>query len=913
MNLIAAMAGISITNGNSNTVYWVKNENSSDYVDVGQRWVSDDVNVVATSNRLNVAGYNIKVQQYDFVPAESALPVITDGTRTNKAVHIKRILLTNNEASSKTIDFYWDANFNVKADDAYDEMFFEGTVNGTNYNAMIVRDIIGRTVDGSWCSPNGYGGTSGTEYDPSGVGGWSKSNSVYFGTVIKLLTNATTGAGSPADGSWRDHTATDNQEGWLGKKVTIPAGQTVEVDVMIVGSWDNLPGFTGTHAFWGRPMITWFYTNNMANVQAATETYWSNWVSGGVTIDFPDEAYNRLFKRSLLVSKLHCDALSGAIIAGMHSGAYPFVWPRDGLYAAVTFDRTAHPAEATAFYRWLNNVDRPLESWGAGYFFQKYTTDGKPVWQNPQVDETAVVPWGMYYHYLSTGDGSFLSNNWNMVYTAARASSENGTNNLAYLNFDPTTHLMWSWNIWEDSTNEHLYSNASVVRGLQDAANIADFVGSNSWATTFRTRAADIKGDNSKGIVKRINDRVEPSDISQLGIVWPFEVFTPADPLMTNMVEWLHGRQSSGGLSDNLVETDPDTAGMLHRYNHQITSGADIYWNGGPWTLANAWYGQYFARWQDYLPGKTLINTNKTILDLTIAKLGPMGLAGEQFAVNTLEQKYPGFWLQTAWPNVWESHAMLLDSIMMFLDYRPLTNNTCAFAPKLPTGWPLMTFKNLEYRNQRFNITVSEPGSATRADINKLTTGAVNVDIYLRIPAGIDSNTVAAFVNGSFTAAPYDPATARVRIQSALDSAAGNNVLLVTYGNYDSVGDGIPDWWRRQYFGGDGLTTNAQSCAGCDPSGDGFTNLQEFLAGTNPLDPSTALRIISIDRNGNDLVISFRSVLNKSYLLERCDAMNCGVWTTVQTNIPGNGGIVQVTDFSAAGQPQHFYRIRLAQ
>jgi len=33
----------------------------------------------------------------------------------------------------------------------------------------------------------------------------------------------------------------------------------------------------------------------------------------------------------------------------------------------------------------------------------------------------------------------------------------------------------------------------------------------------------------------------------------------------------------------------------------------------------------------------------------------------------------------------------------------------------------------------------------------------------------------------------------------------------------DSVGDGISDWWRAKNFGGSGATTNAASCAACDP------------------------------------------------------------------------------------------------
>lgn len=52
---------------------------------------------------------------------------------------------------------------------------------------------------------------------------------------------------------------------------------------------------------------------------------------------------------------------------------------------------------------------------------------------------------------------------------------------------------------------------------------------------------------------------------------------------------------------------------------------------------------------------------------------------------------------------------------------------------------------------------------------------------------------------------------------------------------YQVAGDGIPVWWRQQYFGGDGTTTNAQSCATCDPDGDGLNNLQEYLAGSDPL------------------------------------------------------------------------------
>ena len=959
MNLIAAMGGMAVPTAGTNSMYWLQNVNGTDYTDIGQQWDSDNTMVVYTSNRLNVAGSNIKVQQYDFVPAESALPVITDGTRTNRAVHVKRFLLTNNEAGSKSINFYWDANFNVKGDNAYDEMSFEGTVGGTNYSAMIVRDVTNRVVNGSWCGPDGYGANTGTEYDPAGSGNWAKGSSVYFATVMKLVTNAVTGAGSPADGSWRDFTAVDNQEGWIGKKFTIPSGQTVELDVMTVGSWDDFAGATGTYTFWSRPMIQWFYTNNMSSAQATTETYWSNWLSGGVTVNFPDPNYDRLFKRSLLVSKLHVDPISGGIIAGMHNGAYPFVWPRDGVYASVTFDRTGHTNESTAFYRWLNNAVRLPETWGtnSSYFFQKYTTDGKPVWLSPQVDETASVPWGMYYHYLATGDGAFLSNNWNLAYSSARASSGDATNNTVFLNYDAGTHLMWTWNVWEDKTNEHLYSNGSVVRGLQDAANIGDYVGQTVTAGVFRTRATDIKGNNSQGIVKRINDRVEPSDISHLGLAVPFEVFTPNDPLMTNVVEWLSGRQSAGSFTDDIVEHGGDVDGLVRRYNHKIGGEADLYWNGGPWFLASSWYGEYFARWQDYVGGKSLVDTNKVILDKLIAKLGPMGLAAEQIAHDTSEQLYPDFWLQTAWPNVWESHSTLVDQMMMFLDYKPLTNDTCAFAPKLPDGWPSVKFNNLSYKKQRFDVTVTEsdPNSCdryTRMDINKQTAGPLNVDVYLRIPPNYAYGSAAMVITNGAAYAPafadYDSATGRVHIKAPLTTAAGNNLIAVTWNftypaatcpdddwdhdglsdsqelaigsnplNPSTSSDGILDGWKYDYFG---TVTGAVASASADPDGDGLSNLQEFLTGTDPIDGASYFHATSVKPQGADVVVTWMGGGGTTNMLQYSTGTFNGSYTTNYVDIPppvvmplfGTSIITNQIDAGGANNlPARFYRIRL--
>ncbi len=81
----------------------------------------------------------------------------------------------------------------------------------------------------------------------------------------------------------------------------------------------------------------------------------------------------------------------------------------------------------------------------------------------------------------------------------------------------------------------------------------------------------------------------------------------------------------------------------------------------------------------------------------------------------------------------------------------------------------------------------------------------------------------------------------------------------------DHVGDGIPDWWRALYFGGDGRSTNNLSCATCDPDGDGQPNAAEYAAGTSPIDPNSVLRIISVSRAGSNCTVTWASVAGKSY------------------------------------------------
>jgi hypothetical protein len=122
----------------------------------------------------------------------------------------------------------------------------------------------------------------------------------------------------------------------------------------------------------------------------------------------------------------------------------------------------------------------------------------------------------------------------------------------------------------------------------------------------------------------------------------------------------------------------------------------------------------------------------------------------------------------------------------------------------------------------------------------------------------------------------------------------------------DSDGDGIPDTFEIA----NGLDKNDPTDAAIDLDGDGFSNLQEFLLGTNPRSPASSFEITDTKPNGTDVQISLNSVAGKNYRVERSDTSPAGPWTTV-ADVVGNGGTLQVTDVGGAAQAKRFYRIVL--
>lgn len=122
-------------------------------------------------------------------------------------------------------------------------------------------------------------------------------------------------------------------------------------------------------------------------------------------------------------------------------------------------------------------------------------------------------------------------------------------------------------------------------------------------------------------------------------------------------------------------------------------------------------------------------------------------------------------------------------------------------------------------------------------------------------------------------------------------------------GVVDSDGDGMPDDWEMAH----GLNKNLND-ADLDPDGDRMTNLQEYLAGTDPQDPASRLWLQSVSVPGN-LAFRFTAISNKSYTVQFRTSLNAtSSWQPLQnyTALTTNRSIA-ITNLPIG--PQRFYRI----
>ena len=111
--------------------------------------------------------------------------------------------------------------------------------------------------------------------------------------------------------------------------------------------------------------------------------------------------------------------------------------------------------------------------------------------------------------------------------------------------------------------------------------------------------------------------------------------------------------------------------------------------------------------------------------------------------------------------------------------------------------------------------------------------------------------------------------------------------------------------WLQSY----GLPTDGTADS-IDSDSDAMNNWQEWFAGTDPLNPTSALRLLSPVANPPAVTLTWQSVTNQTYCLQRAANSTGQVcFTSIASNIPGRSGTTSITDANAAGPGPVLYRV----
>jgi hypothetical protein len=122
--------------------------------------------------------------------------------------------------------------------------------------------------------------------------------------------------------------------------------------------------------------------------------------------------------------------------------------------------------------------------------------------------------------------------------------------------------------------------------------------------------------------------------------------------------------------------------------------------------------------------------------------------------------------------------------------------------------------------------------------------------------------------------------------------------------NEDSDGDGLPDAWEIEHG-----TNWKTPDAGADPDHDGMNNWQEFLAGTDPLNSSSSLRVDAFLTSPGSVTLQFLAISNRNYSVLYQDLLGEPDWfTLVQVEAHGTNRIETVVD-STGILESRFYRL----
>ncbi len=335
-----------------------------------------------------------------------------------------------------------------------------------------------------------------------------------------------------------------------------------------------------------------------------TANYWRSWVNKNDDdlSNLPSDIRS-LYKRSLLIVHTQIDNDGAILAANDHdvteraTDHYSYLWTRDGAFVANALDLAGFSHITRKFFRFCGDIVHP-----EGYFLQKYNADGTvasgwhAAWDPHrneelipiQEDETAVVLWALWEHYLLYRDIEFA----HRLYR--RMTIKCADFMLKYRELDSGLPLP-SWNLWEDRRGVHTFTCATVVAGLRAAANFADLFAEPDRAERYRGAAAKMveamgsqlyskeHGRFLRSLEYRPDGSVIPDHTldASLFAVFFFGCFDVHDErVVSTMNQVESGLQAGGGLA------------RFERDNYMRGNGD---FPGNAWFICTLWLAEFYV------------------------------------------------------------------------------------------------------------------------------------------------------------------------------------------------------------------------------------------------------------------------------------------------------------------------------
>lgn len=351
-----------------------------------------------------------------------------------------------------------------------------------------------------------------------------------------------------------------------------------------------------------------------------------------------------IYNRSILLFNILYNEENGGISAAMEvdeyktkCGRYGFCWTRDAVFICKAFDTLGMRDEVEKFY----NVFCKKAQNKNGMWEQRYYLDGRlaPCW-GYQIDETASVISGIWDHYQKTKNKEFLADAFKMCEKATTFLLK-----YVYDIIDGKNEMHPSYDIWEEFEGVTLYSISAIFAAFNAMLKIDEVVKGSFENNRLKIEAINKRDKELSALVIQIKEYClktfydtdkktfvrnavdRKMDMSILGAIVPFEMFTPKEKNILNTIEKI----------DMTLRTY--TGGYI-RYE------SDTY-NGGksPWVLTNLWMALYYIELGDY-------EKAKENFDFVTKTATEYGFLGEQVNNETMK---PNWVIGLAW-----SHAMYI-------------------------------------------------------------------------------------------------------------------------------------------------------------------------------------------------------------------------------------------------------------